>query len=108
MATLRATFMKVGESARAETMSTMPVPELSSATRLTNLTTTSGSLNVQESGSDWVAADDGIVRIYSDGAVNVAAGTNPTAAATAGLYVPANTIVDVSIKSGELLAARNA
>lgn len=109
MATFKATFCVVNKSSRtAVSGETMPVPELSSATRLTDLTTSGSSQNVQESGADFEAPSAGFVRLFSDGAVNIAAGASPTASATAGMAVPANTVYDIALREGEKLAVINA
>lgn len=107
MATFRATFFTVTETTRALTGATMPLPVLP-GTRLTDLTTSGTSGAVQASGSDWTAPSDGVVQVVCDGAVNIASGTSPTAAATAGFYLPASTVMHFAIPAGHKLAVIDA
>lgn len=43
-----------------------------------------------------------------DGAVNISAGSSPTAAATAGFYVPASTWINFAVSEGHKLAVIDA
>lgn len=107
MATFRATFFTVTEDSRpAVAMGGQPLPvaDLSSAQRLTNLTTSGTSGLVQSGGSDWTSPGQGVVEIYCTGGVNIAAGSAPTAAETAGSYVPALTLYYVTVAKGDKLA----
>lgn len=106
MAAFKATFFTVDN--RADTGSTMPTLDLGSAVRLTDLTTSASSQVVQSGGSDWAAPSDGYLRIWCDGAVNVVSAESPTAAATAGVYLPASTPYDFSIREGHKLAVIDA
>ena len=86
----------------------MPVPNLSTALRLNNLTTTGSSAIVQYGGADWEAPKAGFIMVVCDGAVDIAAGSAPTAGATAGVHVPANTPREFSVLAGDKLAVINA
>lgn len=108
MATLRASFVAVADAARADTGMTMPVADLSTAVRLTDRSTSNSSAIVQSGGEDWVAPRAGIVRLVCEGAVHVAAGTAPTAAATAGIYIPADTVELVTVAAGHKIAVVDA
>lgn len=110
MAAFRATFFTIGEEARAETSSTMPVPHVGRADeeRLTDLTTSASSQVVQHDGGDWTAPTDGFLALVCDGAVNIAAGASPTAAATAGFYLPASTWLTFAVAAGHKLAVIDA
>lgn len=110
MATFTATFYPLSAfDDRAVTGSTMMILPLSAGVRLANLTTSATSQIVQLSGSDWSPTENGVVAIFCDGAVNIAAAPAPTAAATAGQNIPANIgIYPVVIAAGEKLAVINA
>lgn len=106
MATLRASFMTVTQ--RAETGMTLPVANLSTAVRLTDRSTSGTSAIVQSASADWTAPSEGIVRLVCEGAVHVAAGAAPTAAATAGIYIPADTVELVTVAEGHKIAVIDA
>lgn len=104
MATFRATFFTVGENARAETGSTMPVPPIDNGTGLAELTTSGTADNVEDGSGEWVAPSDGFVRLHCDGAVWVTAAADPTAAVGTDYYVPANETLEFSISSGSKIS----
>lgn len=107
MATFKATFGKV--SARADTGATVQIIDLATAVRLANLTTSGSSQIVQDiGGGDWTAPEDGFVVMHCDGAVDVAAGTSPTAAATAGAPVLANVPAAYAVSGGDKIAVKDA
>lgn len=108
MATFTASFVRVCLSARAEDTTIMPVADLSSAVRLTNLTTSGTSAVVQSGGGDWEAPYNGILRVVCDGPVNIVAAVSPTAAATAGVYVPAGHVDHFTVNAGHKLAVIDA
>lgn len=106
MATLHASFMRVQN--RSLTGGTMPTPDLSSAVRLTTLTTSAASQIVQLSGSDFEAPGDGFMFVICDGAVNIASGATPTASNAAGVYLAANERGDFSVRAGDKVAVIDA
>lgn len=111
MATFRASFMQVSEEARPDVQKSgdpLPVGHLSTAQRLTDLTTSGTSQEVQFGGSDWTSPGNGMLVVFCDGAVHVAAATTPTAAATAGFYIAANTYHYLTVAKDHKLAVINA
>ena len=108
MATFRVSFLTVEQSARSATGATMPVPSLGSAVRLTDLETSNQSQVMQREGADWVAPRNGFISVFCNGDVNIAANAEPTASATAGIFLPANTRMEVSVEKNDKLAVIDA
>jgi len=109
MATFRACFVPLSTlETRANTGSTLEVVDPSLVTRLTNLTTSGSSQNVQENATDFVAPANGLIYGSCDGAVDVLTGDDPTAAATAGIPLLASVQFAFAISSGHKLAVKDA
>lgn len=111
MATFTASWVQIMPRAGTVVSSgqMMPLADLSSAVRLTNLTTSGTSGIVQSGGGDWtVPTGGGVLMIACTGNVIVTAGLAPTASATTGVYVPAGAQFAFTVAPGHKVAVIDA
>ena len=109
MAMFKSAFVKVLNYAHASPGITMPVADLPTAMRLSNLSTSSISSVVQSvGGGDWVAPGDGFLLLTCDGEMDVAAGEAPVAGASFGIPLAPGSQIWMSIRAGQKLAVVDA
>ncbi len=113
MATFWATFAAVENRARSG--GTLPVMKGRGAVGLEPLTTTTGSLVIQDASGDWSAPRNGTVTIQTDLAQWVAIAASPTAIVgvantTAGVdfYLAANERLELTVETGDKIAVIDA
>ena len=95
MATAYVTF---GKPATTENDSPAPIYQGDDA--VTEVVSTSGTSAQTTGTSDGV----GVATVFCATAVMALAGSNPTASATAGRYVPANLPIDIRVEDGDKVA----
>lgn len=104
MASFWATFNKIDNRAKTNTM---PVMRGADAEGLTVLTTSGSSQIVQRSATDWKAPNHGYVVIRASSAVWVHIDPAPVAVASTDWYIPATETRDFSVKPGDKIAVIN-